>query len=63
MTYAFIILLVAGIFLYAVFRKPSGVSGAESEDTKDDMLFYDPQRAALDDQYAQHWDGRSGIHD
>lgn len=61
MTYAFIILLAAGIFLYVAFRKVGPDQAASNAD--DDMETYDPARAQYDDVYAKAWGTNNGLDD
>lgn len=55
MVYAFIILLAAGIFLFAAFRKPSTSSDAVDHHSDDDMQTFNHVRARTDDVYASAW--------
>lgn len=61
MTYAFIILLVAGIFLYVAFRKPA--PDQEDPMADDDMSRFNPVRATYDDVYAKAWGVNNGLDD
>ncbi|MEC4339844.1 MULTISPECIES: hypothetical protein [Stenotrophomonas] len=61
MTYAFIILLVAGIFLYVAFRKPAPVQDEPIAD--DDMSTFNPVRATYDHVYAKAWGVNNGLDD
>ncbi|KLC04028.1 hypothetical protein XP420_15565 [Xanthomonas perforans] len=61
MAYAFIILLVAGIFLYVAFRKPAPVQ--EDPIADDDMSRFNPVRATYDDVYAKAWGVKNGLDD
>lgn len=61
MIYAFIILLVAGIFLYVAFCRPAPVQEEPLADN--DMSRFNPVRATYDDVYAKAWGVKNGLDD